>query len=164
MSILRYVSIRQAEVHDLKQVYEIETKSFRENAYPFNIFLFYFTISKDLFLVADYLGRVVGYVIGLVEYKDGKKLGHIISLAVDPLYRGIGIGRKLMESIERLFAEKKVDLVYLEVNVNNLPAINLYKKLGYTIAGLIPKYYGREDAYIMVKKIRINNSRSYISQ
>ncbi len=152
-----YVNIRQVEVYDLKQVYEIETKSFRENAYSFNIFLFYFIISKDLFLVADYLGRVVGYIIGLIEYRDGRKLGHIISLAVDPLYRGMGIGKKLMDSIEKLFIEKKVDLIYLEVSVSNLPAINLYRKLGYTIAGLIPKYYGREDAYVMVKKIRINN-------
>ncbi|MCD6487854.1 MAG: ribosomal protein S18-alanine N-acetyltransferase [Desulfurococcales archaeon] len=145
-------SIRETTLQDLKQVYEIEIESFTK-PYPLELFLVYYIISKDLFIVASYNNIVVGYAIGLIEYKNSEKLGHIISIAVRPLYRGLGIGEILMKELERRIRKYFVTYIYLEVEVGNKVAIALYRKLGYGIVSILPRYYGEKDAYLMVKKI-----------
>ncbi|RLG82592.1 MAG: ribosomal-protein-alanine N-acetyltransferase [Thermoprotei archaeon] len=138
-------------VSELKDVYEIELLSFGKEAYPFNLFLFYYLIAGELFIVARCINKPVGYVIAVIEERYGRKLGHIISIAVHPLYRGMGIGKDLMRIIEKILVDNKVDLIYLEVRKSNKIAIEMYSKLGYKIAKELPKYYGDEDGYLMMK-------------
>ncbi|MEA2069995.1 MAG: N-acetyltransferase, partial [Asgard group archaeon] len=73
-----------------------------------------------------------------------------------------GYGNKLMEFIEnKLISQHQSQekssklLMTLVVAVNNIPAINLYKKRGYTIIKKIMGYYSsNEDGYLMVKKLQ----------
>lgn len=147
------IEIKTVDIRDLREIYEIELMSFPCEAYPFKLFLFYYILSKDLFIVAKCINRVIGYVIAVIEYKYGMKLGHIISIAVHPLYRRIGVGTELMRAVEERLRKQGIKKIYLEVRVSNRPAINLYKKLGYRIERVIPRYYGDEDAYLMVKTL-----------
>ena len=41
--------------------------------------------------------------------------------------------------------------IFLEVRVSNLPALSLYRQLGFTVKGIRKDYYSepKEDAYIM---------------
>lgn len=49
-------------------------------------------------------------------------------------------------------AKKTTLSITLEVNESNLPAIELYKKLGFKTLGKRKKYYNNtHDAYIMTK-------------
>ena len=46
-----------------------------------------------------------------------------------------------------------MEVFLLNVDVNNTPAINLYKSLGFKIKKTLLKYYEHgEDAYYMIKK------------
>jgi len=149
------VIIRRIHANELYRVYEIETKSFSREAYPFNLFYFYYLLARDLFLVAEFLGKTIGYAIGVIEEKNGFCYGHVISIAVEPLYRGFGVGEKLMLCLEDRMRGYGASKVYLEVRVDNEPAISLYKKLGYRIIDRIRGYYyGEVDAYVMAKNIR----------
>ncbi len=81
----------------------------------------------DLFLVAEADGRIVGAVMGGF---DGRR-GLIYHLAVDPAYRGRGIGRALMEEVERRLAAKGCLRAYLLVTADNAEVIAYYRRLGW---------------------------------
>ena len=144
------LNIRQARRSDLRDVYLIEVNSF-PYPYPIETFLTFLILYPRYFLVAESSGSVVGYVIGSID-SDGS--GHIISLAVHPAYRGRGIGRKLLLTLEGIMRNNGIHRIKLEVSVNNRPALSLYKSIGYKVVGLKRNYYpDGSDAYVMVKEL-----------
>ena len=91
--------------------------------------------------------RVVGYVCNwLIEDEF-----HILNLAVHPQHRRKGIGRRLLEYSLHRAEQRDAEKAFLEVRRSNSPAIELYKKLGFRIIGVRPRYYSNnnEDAIIM---------------
>jgi [ribosomal protein S18]-alanine N-acetyltransferase len=76
---------------------------------------------------------------------------HINNLAVDPAWRGRGLGQALLEFILRLWSGLGAERATLEVRRSNETAINLYAKLGFTVAGIRREYYTEpvEDALIL---------------
>ncbi|MEM0227552.1 MAG: ribosomal protein S18-alanine N-acetyltransferase [Ignisphaera sp.] len=145
------MNIRRALQSDLTTVFELEKKCFND-PYPMELLVMLQSLYPELFLVAEYDSRIVGYVSGLVR-RDG--FGHIVSLCVDPEYRRRGIGKQLMNRIEELMKKLfNVCLYRLEVRVSNSIAILLYESIGYRIQARIPRYYSNgEDAYLMIKDI-----------
>lgn len=93
--------------------------------------------------------RVVAYA-GLWVMLDE---GHITNIAVHPDYRGFGLGNVLVEELIKLSRNENLTAMTLEVRVNNLPAINLYKKYGFKETAIRKGYYQdtKEDALIMWK-------------
>ncbi len=59
----------------------------------------------------------------------------ILSVAVSPAARGLGVASALMAEADRYFREKQVMRVRLEVRPDNRPAIRVYEKLGYYPGG-----------------------------
>jgi len=83
------------------------------------------------------------------------KKGHIISVAVMPDFRRMGMGRSLVERVLSALSTLGVNECFLEVRIPNSSAIELYKKLGFEIAKTIQRYYyDGSDAYVMVKQIQ----------
>ena len=80
----------------------------------------------ELFLVAED-GPLVGVVMGAY---DGRR-GWIFRLAVDPLRRRQGIGRALVEELERRFVAMGVDRVRLLTLTANGGARAFWERLGY---------------------------------
>ena len=72
----------------------------------------------------------------------------IIDVFVMPEYQGNGYGDKLLKYILDNYKNRNY---FLEVNVNNERAINLYKKNGFEILTIRKHYYKDEDAYVMSK-------------
>lgn len=135
----------------IREIYEAELTCFKD-PYPPRLLLYYLRLSQDLFIVCRSGGRVAGYAIGVIE--DLGRVGHVVSICVHRDYRRRGIGRRLMEILEKLFIERGALEARLEVRVSNEAAISLYRSLGYTIAGIYRGYYSDgEDAYIMIKTL-----------
>jgi ribosomal protein S18 acetylase RimI-like enzyme len=86
----------------------------------------------DLFLVAVDDACVVGVVMGGF---DGRR-GMVYHLAVKTTYRGAGIGRALMEELERRLRLKGCLKYYLLVTKDNQNAISFYENLGCEIMNL----------------------------
>lgn len=78
---------------------------------------------------------------------------HLASIAVRPLFRRRGIGERLIEEFESIAREKGAKKIVLEVRVSNVVALNMYRKRGYRVVKRLPRYYGFEDGYYMVKDL-----------
>jgi len=144
---LSLVVIRPARLFDLPEIVRIEHQSFKEQ-YPRGLFMMFLENNPDTFLVAEYNGKVVGYVMA---YLKPDLEGHVMSIAVDPLYRGNGIGKALMISVINKLIKRGAKYIGLEVRVSNERAIKLYEGLGFRKVKRIISYYSDgEDAYYMV--------------
>jgi len=77
--------------------------------------------------VAECDDNIVGTVIG--GY-DGRR-GHIYHLAVNPSFRGQGLGSRLMDEIEARLRDKGCLKSYLMVAEDNHEVDSFYKKLGW---------------------------------
>ncbi|MEZ0346861.1 MAG: GNAT family N-acetyltransferase [Infirmifilum sp.] len=84
-------------------------------------------------LVAEFNGRVVGFIIAY-KYRDK---AYIDSLAVDPEYRNLGVGSRLIQTLEGLLREEGVEEVALSVKENNLKALDFYLLRNYRVKGVI---------------------------
>lgn len=80
-----------------------------------------------------------GYV--MVLYHTGTSLARLYSIAIDPACRGQGIGRKLVEEVEKISMENDCVLMRLEVRRDNVASLNLFASMGYRQFGLYPDYY-----------------------
>jgi ribosomal-protein-alanine N-acetyltransferase len=83
--------------------------------------------------------EILGYIIF-------SKDGHIISIAVHPRHRKKKIGTRLLERALKTPHSKKV---WAEVRRSNQGAQTFYLKMGFQTIGMVPNYYGNEDALIM---------------
>jgi ribosomal protein S18 acetylase RimI-like enzyme len=87
----------------------------------------------ELFLVAQAGSRLVGAV--LAGY-DGRR-GLVYHLAVAPDHRRRGIGRALMDEIERRLASKGCVKSYLLATPDNYQAVAFYRKLGWEVMDMV---------------------------
>ena len=80
----------------------------------------------DLFLVAEYHGRIIGTVMGGF---DGRR-GLVYHLTVEEDYRQQGIGANLLETLEESLRKKGCLRSYLLITKDN-PAIRFYEHHGW---------------------------------
>lgn len=96
--------------------------------------------------------EMVAFVVGMIE-PDG--VGHVVALGVGPDHRRLGLGRRLMDAVERGFQSRGVNTVRLEVRTSNIIAQKLYFDLGYHIVRRMPRYYTNgDDGYLMIKTLQ----------
>lgn len=76
---------------------------------------------------------VVGFA---VVYRRGDR-AYIDSLAIDPRYRGLGLGKRLLELLEKTLAGYGVRRIFLTVKHGNLRALSLYLRQGYRIRNTV---------------------------
>jgi acetyltransferase len=85
-------------------------------------------------------GRVVGAVqLGLEVRANGRHRAEVMKLMVHPDARGNGIGRELMLRAESLARGLGRTLLVLDTRCGDA-AEQLYLRLGYTAAGIVPSY------------------------
>jgi ribosomal-protein-alanine N-acetyltransferase len=97
-----------------------------------------------------------GLVIGFAVMRFLEESAHLNLLAVDVRYQRLGIGRRLIEWLEKSARVAGTFIISLEVRVTNERARAFYRGLGYTELARIPRYYsGREAAMRMSRDIRL---------
>lgn len=92
-------------------------------------------------------GKVVAFLIFTILYDKCE----IIDLFVKKDYRNKKIAQKLIKEIQKDYS---IENMTLEVSENNIPAINLYEKLGFIKVATRKKYYNDSDGILMLKEIR----------
>ncbi|QIW23092.1 ribosomal-protein-alanine N-acetyltransferase [Sulfolobus sp. S-194] len=150
--------IRNARLTDVDQIIKINRLALPEN-YPYYFFVEHLKEYEAAFFVAESDDEVVGYIMPRIEWGFSNlkqlptlvKKGHVVSIAVLEQYRRLGIGTALLQASMKAMKEVyNAEEVYLEVRVSNLPAINLYRKLGFKEVKVLRHYYADgEDAYLM---------------
>ena len=155
--MLQGLVIRELGEGDLDAVYTIEVESY-PRPWTRNFFRLMAHTSRDLFLVALVDDEIVGYTVGEVDTRsNGRKLGHIMNIAVRKPHRNLGVGTALLDELERRFREAETVASFLEVRESNLAAQRLYAGRGYRLLKNAAGYYGDEDGYVMSKRLNKTN-------
>ena len=78
--------------------------------------------------------------------------GQITNIATAPDHRGQGLGAAVMTALLQRARELELCEISLEVRESNTPAIALYEKFGFTVAGKRPRFYTNptETALVML--------------
>ena len=79
----------------------------------------------------------------------------IVNVATDSHFKRMGCAREVLDGVIFECQKRKITLISLEVREGNAPAIALYTKLGFTVAGKRKDFYKnpRENALVMIKNL-----------
>ena len=85
-------------------------------------------------------GRVVSFIVLAVVAGEAE----ILTLATDPDAQGRGWGRRLLDGVIAELRTEGQEALFLEVAVDNVPALALYNRCGFERTGLRKAYYSRK--------------------
>ena len=144
----RAVRIRPFVPNDIPAVASIVREALREN-YPTSLYLDIHRWWRDGFLIGDLDGHPVGFLAAVIS-SDGQ--ARILMFAVSAGWRRRGFGRQIMDAFVQRCAMRGLRRIELEVRISNEEAIRFYKRYGFDIAAVLPKFYtDGEDGFKMVK-------------
>lgn len=112
------ILIRKTLSEENSKFYPISVIEYMCNEFSPNYLI---ELSKEReFFVAIENSKIIGTITNINDY--------IGTVFVTPEYHCKGIGTKLMETIENLAKERKIEKLRLQSSIN---AVNFYEKLGY---------------------------------
>jgi len=138
--------IRKMTMEDVEAVTKIEQECF---SLPWSEKSFEDSISREdtIFLVCEEASIVTGYMGMYLSFDEAS----VTNVAVSPAFRKKGYGEQLVAVAKEKAKDAGAESIFLEVRVSNIPAISLYKKMGFEKLGIRKKFYEHpvEDAIIM---------------
>ena len=145
------IIIRNPHIHDIDVMVCIENVSFED---PWSAEVLRETVESfyETSFCAVAGGKVVAFVICGLEDTGDEIYGHICTIATDPQYRNLGIGRDLLKHAELSVIARGATAMQLEVRESNVLAQQFYVKLAYRPVCVFQSYYTNgEDAILMMK-------------
>ena len=141
--------IRLADLNDIKNIMAMEEGSIVHPWTSKDIESLITDRSKKC-LAAELGGKVIGYA-GAETVLDECNIGNVV---IDKEFRGRGFATVLMSRLLDELKKSGISKVFLEVEHDNVPALALYDKLGFTKYGHRRDYYGQgKDAVLMSKDL-----------
>ena len=146
------VRMRTMIHEDLPLVSDIERRSYE---FPWSHGVFRDCLLAGYNCIVLVRGQdIAGY--GILSVAAGE--AHILNLCVDPMFRELGYGNRLLDEILERARFADVREVFLEVRPSNSSALSLYRKKGFRQIANRPAYYqanvGREDAAVLAKTLK----------
>ena len=135
----RAFHVRHLRARDLDRIEEIEQASFGEDAYDRKLFAEYRRKCGELFLVALKGRNICGYMITCTRADPAA--AEVISLAVDPDFRGQGAASALMAGTLRRLRRRAIPRAGLMVKASNVAARRFYERWGFRRVRRVPGYY-----------------------
>jgi ribosomal-protein-alanine N-acetyltransferase len=143
---------RELRLADVDQILAIEQQLFGPTAW--NRALFIDELNRipasRWYQVLEADNKIIGYV-GIAFIGTA---ADIQTIAVVPDLQRAGIGSSLLRLALASAKQRGVKQIFLEVAVENEPAISLYKNFGFEQISIRPNYYGAgKNAYVMQREI-----------
>ena len=132
-------TLRQALASDIPALLGIEERCFVTDRLTRRSFHHMITKANALVLVELHADVIAGYA--MVAFHAGTSLARLYSFAVDPPFRGQGVGTRLLNAAEQAASSRDCIHLRLEVRRDNTSAIDLYKGNGYREFGVYSDYY-----------------------
>ena len=131
--------IRPVHPKDFDELLKIEAQAFPKSQYDREELWLLYLKYPQTFVVTE-SNQIDGYIVFRPD-------GHIISMAVRPHKRRVGIGTRL---VQKVIGQCSGSFLRLEVRVSNVGAQRFYLNLGFRIEARIDGYYqDGEDAFLM---------------
>lgn len=145
------IKIREMCIDDLPEVFHIGESLFSSESFPIMYRTWdeytvtsLFNNNKDLCLVAECNGKVIGFIMGTFIEKPQSpwKYGYVVWLGVRKRYQKSGVASRLYDSLEEKFKEIGARIVLADIEATNEKALKFFEK----------KKFERVSIYIWVKK------------
>jgi ribosomal protein S18 acetylase RimI-like enzyme len=151
------LNVRKYQAEDFPRLLEIDQACFVEGiAYAKAEMSYFLGMPKAISLVGLQDKTIMGFLIAdqFRPRRASRSIGKIITIDVAPAVQHSGLGTLLLSSAEGELKSAGCDYVSLEVAVDNDPALRFYKKHGYTVLKILPRYYlDSIDGLLMGKKL-----------
>lgn len=92
-------------------------------------------------------------IVGFAGLKIILDEADIMNIVTKKTFRHQGIGSLLLKELINISKDLNLKIITLEVNEENLEAINLYKKFSFEEIGFRKNYYKDKNGIIMTKKL-----------
>ncbi|WBH15364.1 GNAT family N-acetyltransferase [Sphingomonas radiodurans] len=86
---------------------------------------------RDLLVALDPDGAIVGMVVLAWEESARRRFAVLEDMAVDPAQRSLGIGERLLATVEARVAERGIDWLFLESGLDNHGAHRFFERHGF---------------------------------
>ena len=152
--------LRNYQPEDFERLLEIDQVCFLEGiAYSAEELRYFLNMPAAITLVAvdDADRRMVqGFIVAdrFRQRRATRPMGRVITIDVAPGTQHRGVGTLLLTAAEQRLREDGCDYISLETAVDNDPALRFYKKHGYSVLRVLPRYYlDSIDGLLMGKKL-----------
>ena len=151
MPLINEVTIRPASHKDCDRIHDVEQAA---SPFPWS----HDAIAQELmssngchFLALHEVQGICGFILGVLVAHELC----IHDLAILPSFQRRGIAHCLLETTLKQALMRGAHNAYLEVRSKNIPAIGLYKKLGFQVQTVRKEYYFKDndDALVMQKRM-----------
>ena len=136
------MTVRLANQEDLTGVIEIDRLSFAD---PWDR-EFLENIAKTIFLV---FGQHEVYGFLIAGCRNRNVSASLLKIAVHPEHRRKGVATNLIRKLVDMLRGRQISEVEVTVLKTCMPAISLYKKIGFKLASLIPQASDNDDLWVM---------------
>lgn len=90
---------------------------------------------SNFFMIAEHKNELIGFMTAdRGQYNRIKHTAYIV-IGIREKYRGLGIGTKFFEELNKWALKNSITRLELTVVTSNQPALHLYQKCGFTIEG-----------------------------
>ena len=128
---LKKVEISEMNIDDFNKIENIIQDEYDE-FWNSNILKSELLKSSCKYIVAKEADEILGFAGIFVTLDDVQ----IMNIVVKKNKRRMGIGNILLKNLINLAKQTNLEILTLEVNSNNIPAQNLYKKFGFEVIGI----------------------------
>jgi len=146
--------IDNATIKDLSEIYNLEKKSFKKDAFSKDLILS--LILKNTFFLKlineEISNEIVGFII-IIQDRDDRV--NLINLLIKKNNQNKGYGSYLLNyALNKVRELHNIKSIVLNVKSKNKPAISLYRKFHFRIVQKVENYYRqKESAYLMLLNI-----------
>ncbi len=148
--------IRIASEADLENIMQIETACFGNDAWSKSNMKSELLAPHTTYVVAEESDSLIGYA-GLSKLASSTS-SDIQTIAVSESHRGLGVGRKLMESLLAFAREQKAKEVFLEVREDKPTPQKLYVSLGFKAIDRRENYYQPDGVAAIVMRLDLEGN------
>lgn len=154
------VEIREMELRDVAEVFELGQKLFTADEWP-SLYRSWddheiaqlFSTEAETCLVAEADGKVVGFALGRIMEKPRSawRYGWLLWLGVEPRFKRSGVATRLMKQLRGLFIERAARIMLVDTAAKNHGALMFFRRNG----------FGREIRHVYLSQ-NLENDPRYI--
>lgn len=138
------ILISKMTIEDLENISSILQSDF-DDFWNYNILSNELKSTNSIYIVAKLDDEIIGFA-GITIILDESEINNIV---IKKQCRKKGYSKILLQELINISKENNCKKINLEVNSENIPAINLYKSFNFENVGLRKGYYNGKDAILM---------------
>ena len=134
------VEIREMELKDVAEVFELGQKLFTAEEWPTlyrswndHELALLFSNDSETCLVAEAEGKLAGFALGRVMEKprNAWRYGWLLWLGVEPRFKRSGVATRLMKQLKGLFIGRDARIMLVDTAAKNHSAVAFFRRNGF---------------------------------